>query len=250
MADERQEGRVRFEGIDLGDSKLGRWARSLPAELGSRLQAIFRRRRVSAGQVLAEEGKEPAEITYVLDGTLGMVKELPDGRKHIIGLLSRSDMFGHLFDETPAYRIEALSDGEVLTCPRRDFEALLSQSPPAEQALLIDISDELDAALEWVMVLGGPKVVQRVAAFLLALARRQLRAGAEIRSSAEPLRLWLGIRRGDLAQYLGSRQESLSRAFRELERDGILRAHSLHDIEILNLPGLVEVAGLDLPAEG
>jgi CRP/FNR family transcriptional regulator len=226
---------------------LSRLTERLPPEMRGEFDTVCERRRVAPGEVLVEDGEEPSHIGYVIGGMLGMVKRLPDGRRHIIGLLLPSDIYGRLYDGRSGYRIEALTEADLLTCDRAAFEDLLRRAPALERMLLVEILDELDAAREWVLVLGGPKVVQRAASFLLILCRRKLRdVLPEALEASAPVNLKLTLRRSDLAQFLGARPESLSRAFHELEHEGILRINDPADFDVIDLAGLVVAAGNDL----
>ncbi|WP_127903609.1 Crp/Fnr family transcriptional regulator [Solirhodobacter olei] len=232
------------------DDRFQRLLEAFPEPLRDRLTAELKRVAMAEGTVLVEDGDTPSQIGYVLSGLLGMTKHLPDGRRHIIGLLAPTDMYGRFHEQQFSHRIEALAPSEVLTCPRDLFETLLREAPAAERLFLIDMLDELDAAREWLLVLGGPKVVQRVASFLLVLSRRKLRArGRDAAAHDQPLNLRLDIRRADLAQYLGARAESLSRAFHELAEAGAIRINDPYDFDVTDLEGLAYFAGHDLAAD-
>ncbi|WP_102226385.1 Crp/Fnr family transcriptional regulator [Acidimangrovimonas sediminis] len=226
--------------------KLTRLMHSLPAPLQAELESVWECRNVAQGEVLLAEGEDTGHVGYVVEGLLGMVKELPDGRRHIVGLLVAADMYGRAFDGLSGYRIEALADSVVRVCDREVFEDIVGRSPETEHMFLVEVLDELDAAREWVMVLGGPKIVQRLAAFLFILCRRKRREGWNPAAEGGRVNLRLEIRRQDLAHYLGARPESLSRAFHELERRGIIRINDPYDVDVLTLSGLVEAAGQDM----
>ncbi len=231
--------------------KLDRLIKALPAELQREFEEIWRPFAVAKGAVLLEEGDGPSDTGYVIDGLLGMVKELSDGRRHIIGLLAPADLYGRTIDGPAGYRIEALADSTVLVCDRARLEDILNRSPEAEHLFQANLLDEIDAAREWMLVLSWPKVVQRVASFLLILCRRKLRdLGAAARPKHDDLvNLHIAIRRADLAQYLGARPELLSRAFHELQDDGIIRINDPYDFDLLDIDRLVDVAGHDLPVD-
>lgn len=226
--------------------KLARLIQSLSPELRAELEPIWQESRFEPGDILLEEGAESGVIGYVIEGLLGMVKRLPDGRRHIIGLLVPTDMYGRAFDGTSGYQIEALAETVVQTCDRERFEAIVGRSPEAEHLFLVNVLDELDAAREWVIVLGGPKIVQRLASFLFILCRRKRRSDSPGSAEDGPVNLHLTIKRRDLAHYLGARVESLSRAFHELEDNGLIRINAPYDIDVLDLPGLIDAAGHDL----
>lgn len=228
--------------------KLAGLLQTLPAELRPGLEGIWTEDCHAPGDVVLREDHDNGRIGYVVEGFLGMVKQLPDGRRHIIGLLGRGDMFGRAFDGTSGYRIEALAETLVLTCDRARFKAVIGRSAEAEHLFLTEMQDELDAAREWVVVLGGRKIVQRLASFLFILCRRKRRAAGPGDEDEEemPINLRISIRRRDLAQYLGARPESLSRALRELEQDGVIRINDPYDLDVLSLQGLLDAAGQDL----
>ena len=224
-----------------------RLLRDMTAAQRDALIACATTREVAATDAVLVEGTEPADFGYVVSGALGMVKRLPDDRVHIIGILVPTDMFGRLFGGGIDYRIEALSDSELL-CFRRDgFEALLRDSPELERLFLVMVLDELDAAREWILVLSGTQVAQRVASFLLILARRHLLSGS---ASDGHLSVKLPVSRTHLSHLLGIRPESLSRALHKLQDRRLVELGAENRIAILDLPGLIEISGQDLILEG
>lgn len=197
-----------------------------------------------AGEVLIGEGTESAEIGYVIEGALGMVKTLPDGRVHIIGILVPTDMYGRLFDGPSSYQIKALTEATLVSFERTSLETILSRNPALERMFLVSILDELDAAREWILLLNGTSVIERVASFLLILARRELKL--QTTETNRPVEVRFPVRRRDLAKYLGVRPETLSRAIHRLSRDGIIAIHENDRFEIRDKAGLLENSGKDL----
>lgn len=239
---QRQMKPARIENVQAR-GKVHRLLEVLPPDLREEMNAIWQSFRFSPGDVLIEDGEEAQRIGFVSDGVLAMAKTLTDNHRHIIGLITPADMFGRAFNGPSGYRIEALSDGEVLTCERRKFEDILSRSPEAERLFLLSILDELDAAREWVMVLGSTKVVERLASLLLILSRHKYRAKGKDASIDTLLQLHLHIKRVDIAHLLGTSPESLSRSFHQLEHMGAIRLVTPYDIEIANRAILTEISG-------
>jgi CRP/FNR family transcriptional regulator len=222
---------------------LGQLLAALSPESQAEFRRLARLRTLPARATLVNEGEDPTEIGYVLSGTLAMTKLLPDGRVHIIGLLVPRDLYGRLFDGPYRYNVEAVSEARLMTLDRVGFERLLSREPEAERQLLVQVLEELEASREWILLLNGPKVINRVASFLVILARRKLDHAA---TPAHPLEVELPLSRNDLASYLGTRPETLSRTFHELADLGILRLLDPNRFQILNLPALLEASGQDL----
>lgn len=239
---------VEYEGLRVGRATariahLRTMLAHVSAESREALLAMAREHEVPEGTIIAEEGGKLSEVGYVLEGALGMVKMLADDRQHIIGLLIPTDLFGRVYDGPLSYRIAALSDARVMSFPLDEFQAVLDCDPELERIFLVHLLDEMDAAREWLMMMNGLKVVERVASFLVILARRsRVLNGGEVA---------LPLGRRDLARYLGTRPESLSRAFRTLEREAVIESldGAARHYRIRDPKRLVQISGQDLVLE-
>ena len=219
---------------------------ALPGGLRAELGALATIRDVAAGEALVREGHHCATVGYVLLGALGMEKALPDDRLHVIGLLIPHDMFGRLFDGPSSYDLVALAPSRLIEFDRDAFEEFVARHPEAQALLLTRILDELDTAREWLLLMSGHKVAERVAALLLVLFRRKARMPRGAGGETRPVEVDLPIDRAMLARYLGTRPESLSRAFHELQRTGAIVLHGPRRIAIRDIRLLVRAAGSDL----
>jgi CRP/FNR family transcriptional regulator len=214
---------------------------ALPPEVTGRLLSQSTPIDVAEGEIILERGMRSEHVGYVLDGTLAMVQILDDGKKHIVGLLVPTDIFGRLFDGPSNYRIVALSAARILCFPRAFFEQVLQENPTAERLFLVHLLDEVDAAREWLLLISGRKAVNRLASFLSILLRR-----SKLKLSDGQAVVHVPLSRKDLAHYLGARPETLSRAFHELEGRGILRIVDPSNFAIVDEEGLIEASGDDL----
>lgn len=196
---------------------------------------------LAVGDIVMERDVQCDFVGYVLDGMLGMAQVLEDGKTHIIGLLVPTDLYGRLFDGPSNYRIHALSAARILSFPRAFLEQVLRENPEAERLFLVHLLDEVDAAREWLLLISGRRAVNRLASFLSILARR-----SRFKRVDGLVTLHVTLSRKDMAHYLGARPETLSRAFRELERRGILRIVDPYNFQILNDEALIDAAGDDL----
>ena len=211
------------------------------------LEKFARVETLRAGQIVNREDQTGGRIGYVLEGVLALSKNLPDGRHNILGVLGPNDMYGRAFDDSAICQIKALTDSRIYSLERAAFEDILKQDPAIERLLLLNVLDEIDAAREWVLLLGCHRVVERVASYLLILCRRKIRMTRASKQPAQgPLRVKVEIRRSDLAHYLGARAESLSRAFHELEARGAIRIINANTFEIVDLNILIEIGNHDI----
>jgi CRP/FNR family transcriptional regulator, anaerobic regulatory protein len=222
---------------------LGQLAGTLSPESRSQFIGMAQLRQVPARTVLVEDGQKATEIGFVLSGLLAATKHFADGRVSIGALLLPTDLYGRLISGASGHCIEALTEAHVLSFKRAPFQALLLKEPEATQLLLLHSLDELDAAREWTLLLNGSRVVQRVALFLVLLVRRQ---DAHPARSPQPVPVHVDLSRDDLASYLGTRPETLSRAFHDLADRQIIRIRTPMDFEILDLPALLDLSGQEL----
>ncbi len=230
--------------VSPGNGLLEKLLDTLPQEVTERLLSQATLHVVPAGDAILERGKQFETVCYVLDGTLAMVQILSDGKRHIVGLLVPTDICGRPFSGLANYRVEALSATRILCFPRTFFEQVLQDNPKADQLFLVHLLDEVDAAREWLLLMSGRKAVNRLASFFNILLRR-----SKFKRPAGQAVVRIPLSRKDLAHYLGARPETLSRAFHELERMGILQIMDPHRFMILDEEALIEASGDNLTQE-
>jgi CRP/FNR family transcriptional regulator len=178
---------------------------------------------------------------------------LPDGRQQIVALLFPSDFLGRpwarpLDANAANWQAEAATTVELCCYNVRDFEQLLAEQPKVKQLFLERTLDAVDAAHEWMLLLGCKQASERVAALLLMLARRlqpaNCRAGA---SPPSPL-IELPLSRADVAEFLGLRLETVSRQLNRLEAAGVIKRLDRRGIALCKLGELERWSG-DPPHE-
>jgi CRP/FNR family transcriptional regulator len=185
-----------------------------------RLSGARTSQHIEAGETFLSEGDAATHFLTIIDGAVKVYKLMPDGRRQITGFLFAGDLLGLAVNDTYTYSAEALTAVAVCRFPRRQFERLLDDFPKVEKRLLAMASNELAAAQEQMMLLGRKTAHERIASFLLMLARRQERFG---RSGTE---LELSMTRTDIADYLGLTTETASRVFTSLKKRGWIELSS------------------------
>ena len=182
-------------------------------------------------------------VGCVSKGMLRMQKSLKDGRQHIVGLLVDGDIFGQAFDEPLSFSIEAVTDSDICAVQRAPFEALLERSPELERVVMQNVLNELDRARDWMVILANPKIRARLAGFLLVLCTRFVGIDHLVRCDNGKLRVKIPISRTDLAHLLGTRPESLSRAFHALADEGTITLLRPDLVELIDMDALGAEAG-------
>jgi CRP/FNR family transcriptional regulator len=199
------------------------------------LEAMVRRARLAAGQVLFEEGGPADEVFTLTEGVLRLYKLLRDGRRQITGFLIPGDYLGLAFAGTYAYGAEAVTDVALCRFPRRAFLRLLDEVPALERELLSRAGNELALAQEQMLLLGRKTARERLASFLVGFAeRRGVEAGRPVA---------LPMSRADLGDYLGLTMETVSRAFTNLCDAGLIALPDKRHYVVRHHERLLEAAG-------
>lgn len=176
-----------------------------------------------------------------------MQKQLVDGRVQIVGLLATDHMVGTVFVEKHAFSVEAAAHSEVISFDAAQFRLLVGSIPELEQILFRSFQDEVDASLDWLLLVSLSKVRARLSGFLLILMSRYNDIPNLIDERGEILLLRIPISRVDLSNILSVRPESLSRAFHALADDGLIEIIKHDHVRIVDIDRLsMEVGDPDL----
>ena len=216
-------------------------ARCEPDELDV-LEKIKYYRTYEPGQSVAWAGDKMDFVASVVSGAAKLTQTMEDGRRQMVGLLLPSDFVGRPGREGLRYDIVAVSD-LVMCCFRKaPFEQLIQTTPHIAERLLEMTLDELDAAREWMLVLGRKTAREKIASLLSIIARRDgLNETGGPRASTFDLQLT----REAMADYLGLTLETVSRQVSALKRDGVIVLGGKRRVHVPDLDVLMEEAGDD-----
>lgn len=189
-------------------------------ELGA-LNALGRRQQVARGEAFVWAGDESIVCGNLLSGVLKLSASMADGREQTVGLLYPADFVGQPYVEDAAFTITALSDAELCVFPRKPFEQVLEDHVRMERLLLQRTFAALTEARGRMLMLARQSAEERIAAFLLDMAKRAEKTGC--RATAEgPVTFDLPLTRGQIADVLGLTIETVSRQLTKLKTAGII----------------------------
>jgi len=214
-----------FFSLDVGKG-LGQQARGQIAAIGAP-------QRLSPGKTLFSEGDEAENVYEVVRGMLRLCKILPDGRRQITGFLAAGHLLGLADQDAYLYTAEAITEVTLYRYPRARFERMLDEVPGFARRLLAVTSNELCAAQDQMLLLGRKSAMEKLASFLLVLARQQ---GDDQRQLQVPMT------RADIADYLGLTVETVSRNFTRLKEANVIALRSACCVELRDRDQLEEVA--------
>ena len=193
--------------------------------------------RLSPGQALFHEGDPATRVFTLTRGTLKLYKLLADGRRQVTGFLHPGDFLGISVDDEHAFSAEALEDAQLCWFPRSRFDDFVEDEATMERELYRMAAHELAAAQQQFVLLGRKTATERLASFLLLLAKRA-------DQSAGPWEgmIRLPMSRSDIADYLGLTKETVSRVISALRRDRVIRLEALDWIQVLDRDRLEQLA--------
>ena len=208
-----------------------------------RLAQIAHRRRIPAGQTIISDTTPVDFFANIISGAVKLTKTMPDGRQQIVGLLFPPDFLGRAYSSSNPYTAEAAADTEICTFPNTAFERLAGEYPGLQHRLFQHTLDELDAARDWMLLLGRKTATEKVASFLYMLARRSAMVGCKHFGASEVVSFELPLTRADMADYLGLTIETVSRQLTKLKTSHVIRLGSNRLVEVPDLQRLARVAG-------
>jgi CRP/FNR family transcriptional regulator, anaerobic regulatory protein len=208
------------------------------------LEAMKYYRSFQAGQAVIWSGDAMDFVASVVTGIATLTQTMEDGRRQMVGLLLPSDFVGRPGRPQAAYDVTAATDLVMCCFRKKPFEAMMAKTPHVARRLLDMTLDELDAAREWMLILGRKTARERIASFLAILARRE--AALQVRPARGEVMIDLPLTRDDMADYLGLTLETVSRQISGLKRDGLINLVGKRGVLIPDLQALQNVAGDDL----
>lgn len=217
-------------------------ARCEPNEL-ARLEQIKYYRSFQAGQTVIWSGDRMDFVASVVTGIATLTQTMEDGRRQMVGLLLPSDFVGRPGRATAAYDVTATTDLVMCCFRKKPFEDMMASTPHVAQRLLEMTLDELDAAREWMLLLGRKTAREKIASILTIIARRT--ASLKLRPIQTGVSFELPLTREEMADYLGLTLETVSRQMSALKRDGVIGLEGKRLIAIPDFDRLVEEAGDD-----
>jgi CRP/FNR family transcriptional regulator len=214
-----------------------------PQQLASLSRRSYHKR-YPAGQLIAGVSATEDWCATILSGVIKLTKSLPDGRQQIVALLFPSDFLGRPFKTAIPYAVETATEVQLCCFSRQYFEDLLAKQADLKQLFLERALDAVDAARDWMLLLGRKNAGEKLAALLLMIGRRTRPASW---TADRYQRIELPLSRTEMADYLGLRLETVSRQLNRLEAGGVIKRLDRRGITICDVRTLERMSGSDAP---
>lgn len=208
------------------------------AELDRFDEVATARRRVARGAPLYHNGDRFESLYAVRSGAFKTVGVSRQGEEKVTGFHLPGELLGleAISSGRHDYSAVALEDSEVCILPFAQLERMALSMPALQHQLLRLLSGDISRDHGLMLLLGSMTAEQRLAAFLLSLARRHQRLGFSASRFA------LRMTREEIGNYLGLTLETVSRLLSRFQREGLVAVQQ-RDIELKSAERLMEMVG-------
>lgn len=187
---------------------------------------LARPRQVGRGSIVYREQEPVASLLVVNTGRLRLTKANSDGDEQLLRVLEPGDFIGEesfLTGSYPGHSATAMADTLLCEFRHADLGELLGTFPAIGGAMLGSLATQLARTEERLAAQTLEPVERRVVNYLLELPTRPHDDG---------LLIELPLTKKDIASYLGTTPESLSRSLRALAEAGVIQTQGARAIVV------------------
>ncbi|MDL4840584.1 Crp/Fnr family transcriptional regulator [Aquibacillus sp. LR5S19] len=186
------------------------------------------------GEIIYQADNQSTSLYIVNSGKVRIFRLSESGKEQLVRILNPGDFTGEyaLFSEsTHESFAEAMVDTAVCMINRTDLQAFLLKYPSISLKILAEFSTRLEQSEKQSTWFATEKVETRIAHYLIE--------GLAGGNHSEVLELPMSKK--DLASYLGTTPETISRKLADLEAQGLIKLKPHKKIEIIDVEGLLLV---------
>lgn len=166
-----------------------------------------------------------------------MFKAGSQGRPQIIGIAKSGTLMGHralLTKKNHSFSAESLGEARVCFVEQKTFLSLLSENPAVAESLLRKMALDLDSVEDRLIDVVEKPVPVRLARLLLSLR------DTYGRPSPKGIRISLSLTREEMAEMIGTTQETTIRLLSLFRKKGVVRLDK-KSITLLNPEKLTQL---------
>ncbi|MBK5262764.1 MAG: Crp/Fnr family transcriptional regulator [Peptostreptococcaceae bacterium] len=186
------------------------------------------------GENLYRSGDKSDSLYIVSTGRIKIYRLSESGKEQLLRILDPGDFTGELalFSETihESYA-EAMQEASVCTIKRSELQNLLLKYPSISLKVLVEFSSRLEQSEKQMTRFATEKVETRIALFLAEC----------VDSEKKSMEIELPMNKKDIASYLGTTPETISRKLADLENEGYIKQISNSKIKIIDLDSLLMI---------
>ena len=194
------------------------------ADLSTLDTLVKNRKTIKRGDFLYRTGDQFRSIYAIRGGSVKTSILADDGRVQVTGFHVAGNVLGLDSIVTSQYNCEAtaLEATGVCEVPFSRFEELSKKAPDLQYKMLKIMSQEILNNRELMMLLGKMNGEERLATYLLSMSRSLEKRGLS------SVQFNMSMSRGDIGNYLGMAEETISRIFTRFQNEGLITLQRRH----------------------
>lgn len=206
----------------------------LPEEDMDKIGKSVRRMVLEKGQLLFRAGEKDDTLYIIHTGRVRIYQLSESGKEQLVRILNPGDFTGELAIFQPGQvhenYAEALQKTEVCLIKQKDLQQYLLDYPQIALKILSEMSERLKESEKQTAQVAIENVESRIISFLANCVDQDAGNSPEIT---------LPMTKKDLASYLGTTPETISRKFTHLEQQGLIVQLPKRKIKIPDLDRLL-----------
>jgi len=174
-------------------------------------------RHIKKGEIIFEEGENVNGIFCVKDGVCKLTKLSPNGKDHIVKLVTKGELLGQrsmISDEATNLSAVALEDMQVCFIPKSEIMGFFDKNNQFSMNVMRTICGDLKESDEHVVNMAQKTVKERLAETLLYLQ--------DTFGKNEDDSLKIQLTRDELASMIGTATESCIRLLSDFNKLGLI----------------------------
>lgn len=199
---------------------------ALDANDVAQVAKLVRDRQYAAGETLFAAGTAADALMIIAHGQVKVTQTLASGREQLLRVLGPGEFDGEAVLFTPSERTTsgvALTQVVACTISRQDFQQLLKKTPALALNMLNSLGERVVQLEAQTTAANVASVSERLAGYLV-----------ETSAALGQAHFTLPLQKKDLAAYLGTTPETVSRKLAAFERDGLIKQTGRSQITILD----------------
>lgn len=195
---------------------------------------LSRQMKFKKGEHIYFSGDQLEYLYIVHVGRVKVYNLFESGKEQLLRILEPGEFMGELAlfsNKVLDNHAEALKNTEICAIHQSDMQELMKTHPAISLKILSEFSRRLQEVEDLAGQLSYRDVENRIANYLIKLS-----------DAKETNKIVLPMSKKDLASYLGTTQETISRRFAAFQTEGLIEQKGHRSIDILNRKKLVSIA--------
>lgn len=188
-------------------------------------------RTVKRNEFVHRAGDQSNQLNIIHQGKVKVYRLSEDGKEQLVRILQPGDFTGELALFSPGQHdsyAQALEDAQVCTISRDDLSGLMLEHPAIGMYLLSELAQRLGSSEKQTAAIATESINSRIALYL-----------AKLSEDTKSRDITLPMSRKDLASYLGTSPETISRRLTDFEDAGWIAQTGQRVIHIVDLDALL-----------